>query len=301
MYCVCLTDSLQDYFNFSATDTSGSIDSFINSASSQDSWQDCFNISAADTSIDSFVNSASPHATLESIDTGDNMPSVVSPSTVKRSRVKIITSQKNCVKYKNSVRGGKAELQAKCGRSQSMRYDGGFIMQCLPLKLKSSTTYTYLNKNNILPLPIALAIRRKLSSSDCKFGFNHLALESILKEMENLIAVNHWVSLMWDEMSQKKDLTWHPTKLEWHGIGEFGDDIDAEKKDGINTNALKVMFQPKPTKLNKEWDTEVSNEFVLILTNRENVGLHMSFINLSSVFPSGSVALGWVVVNVNNR
>ncbi|KAI9562495.1 hypothetical protein GHT06_009933 [Daphnia sinensis] len=89
---VLLTHSLQDCSNSSAAYTS--IESIINSASSQDSVQDCFNISANDTSIDSFVNSPSPQATLESIDTGGNMPSVVSPSTVKRSRVKIITSEK---------------------------------------------------------------------------------------------------------------------------------------------------------------------------------------------------------------
>ncbi|KAK4037667.1 hypothetical protein OUZ56_029698 [Daphnia magna] len=84
---VLSTHSLQDCSNSSAADTS--IDSFVNCPSSSDSVQDYFNISAADTSIDSFLNSPSSQATLESMETGGNMPSpsVVSPSTVKRSRV----------------------------------------------------------------------------------------------------------------------------------------------------------------------------------------------------------------------
>ncbi|KAK4006146.1 hypothetical protein OUZ56_011301 [Daphnia magna] len=48
-----------DCSNSSAADTI--IDSFINSPSSQDSVQDYLNISAADTSIDSFLNSPLSH------------------------------------------------------------------------------------------------------------------------------------------------------------------------------------------------------------------------------------------------
>lgn len=139
---------------------------------------------------------------------------------------------------------GKAELKADSGRGHSMRYDGGFLMQCLLLKLKSSSTYHHLRKNKILPLPSSSTIRRRLSSSHCKFGFNELALENIKKALANLPPCNRWGCLMWDEVSLKKDLTWHSTRLEWHGIVDFGDDVEGAVKSGIATHALVLMFRP---------------------------------------------------------
>lgn len=117
-------------------------------------------------------------------------------------------------------------------------------MQCLLLKLKSSSTYHHLRKNKILPLPSSSTIRRRLSSSHCKFGFNELALENIKKALANLPHCNRWGCLMWDEVSLKKDLTWHSTRLEWNGIVDFGDDIKGAVKSGIATHALVIMFLP---------------------------------------------------------
>ncbi|XP_045036372.1 uncharacterized protein LOC123477088 isoform X5 [Daphnia magna] len=139
---------------------------------------------------------------------------------------------------------GKAELQATSGRSHSMKYDSGFLMQCLLLKLKSSSTYTHLKNNNILPLPSLSTLRRRLSSSECKYGFNELALQNMKQALENLQNWERWGSLMWDEVSLKKDLTWHATRLEWHGIVDFGEDIEAPIKNGIATHALVLMFRP---------------------------------------------------------
>ena len=71
-------------------------------------------------------------------------------------------------------------------------------MQCLLLKLKSSTTYNHMRENKILPLPSPETIRRRLSSSDCKFGFNEIALENIKKALANLPVADCWGSLLWD-------------------------------------------------------------------------------------------------------
>ena len=155
-----------------------------------------------------------------------------------------LTFHQEQVIIKTFIQKGKAELAAKTGRAHAIKYDGGFVMQCLLMKMKSSTTYAHIRKNNILPLPSASTIRRRLSSSDCKFGFNELALENIKKAMANLPFADRLGSLMWDEISLKKDLTWHSTKLEWHGVVDFGDDIEAAVKDGVATHALVLMFRP---------------------------------------------------------
>lgn len=117
-------------------------------------------------------------------------------------------------------------------------------MRCLLLKLKSNTTYIHMKKNNILPLPSASTIRRLLSSSEAKFGFNELALDYIKRELANLPDYRKWGTLMWDEMSLKKDLTWHSTRLEWHGISDYGEDIQTPVKNGLATHALVLIFRP---------------------------------------------------------
>ena len=125
-----------------------------------------------------------------------------------------------------------------------MRYDDAFVMQCLLLKLKSNRAYRYILEEGMLPLPSVSTIRRVLSSSDCVFGFNPLALESIKKALHGLPVAERWGSLMWDEIKIKKDLTWNSKNLEWHGVVDFGGELKSKIQDGIADHALVFMFRP---------------------------------------------------------
>lgn len=125
-----------------------------------------------------------------------------------------------------------------------MRYDAVFLMECLLLKMKSTAAYKHLRKNRMLPLPSPSTIRRYLSASDCYFGFNEMALDHIKKALEGLPVPDRFGSLMWDEMAVKKDITWDAFKLEWHGIDDFGKDVDTQVGDGIADHVLVLMFQP---------------------------------------------------------
>ena len=60
-----------------------------------------------------------------------------------------LTFHQEQVIIKTFIQKGKAELAAKTGRAHAMKYDGGFVMQCLLMKMKSSTTYAHIRKNNI--------------------------------------------------------------------------------------------------------------------------------------------------------
>jgi hypothetical protein len=144
---------------------------------------------------------------------------------------------------------GKAELKSSTGRAHGMRYEGSFLMRCLLLKLKNSATYENMRKNKILPLPSPDTLRRQLSSSPCKFGFNELALENIQQELRrNQNWKNkpqrRWGTLMWDEISLKKDISWQANRLEWHGVVDFGPDIKTAAQNGIATHCLVLMFRP---------------------------------------------------------
>ena len=123
-----------------------------------------------------------------------------------------------------------------------MRYEDGFLIQCLLLKMKSSQAYVHLRNRRVLPLPHPSTIHRLLSSSQIKFWFNDLALESIKKELEESNIYERWGSLIWDEMTLKKDRKWDQSKLEWRGIVDFGD-IKTKTKEGIADPAL-VLSRP---------------------------------------------------------
>ena len=72
-------------------------------------------------------------------------------------------------------------VPGKNGFHCGMRYEPGWLIESLLLKMKSMKAYKHCRNNKLLPLPAVSTIRRLLSSSDVGFGFNELALENIGK------------------------------------------------------------------------------------------------------------------------
>lgn len=128
----------------------------------------------------------------------------------------------------------------KCG----MRYESSFLIQSLLLKMKSPRAYRFLRDNGILPLPHPNSLRPLLSSSDCGFVFNKLALEHIAKVLNNLDPHLRYGTLMLDEMSIIKDLSWDSKMLRWNGVINFGSDIKAAAKKGLADHVLVLVYRP---------------------------------------------------------
>lgn len=143
---------------------------------------------------------------------------------------------------------GRAELNCKTGRAHSMRYGPGFLLQCLLLKMKSNSAYRHLSKRSILPLPSPSTIRKLLSSTPCKFGYNDIALDTIKRHFESLnVSVKsrkRWGTLIWDEVTLKKDLSFDKHLLEWKGLTDFGEGISSPVPDGLADHALVFIFRP---------------------------------------------------------
>ncbi|KZR98537.1 Uncharacterized protein APZ42_005993, partial [Daphnia magna] len=130
----------------------------------------------------------------------------------------------------------------KCG----MRYEPGFLIECLLLRMKSSKAYHHLRANKILPLPGPSTLRRLISSSDCGFGLNQLALENIAKVLNKYEKQPHlrYGTLMWDEMSIRKDLTWDSRMMKWNGIINFGSDSTQVAPQELCDHVLVLLFRP---------------------------------------------------------
>lgn len=117
-------------------------------------------------------------------------------------------------------------------------------MQALILRMKSYKAYRHIRAEGILPLPSPTTLRRLLSSSDCKFGFNELALQNIKEALDGKKVSKRWGCLLFDEMSILADMTFDQQLLEWHGVEDYGDGLKECVERGIADHALVFMFRP---------------------------------------------------------
>ncbi|KAI9553656.1 hypothetical protein GHT06_021583 [Daphnia sinensis] len=123
----------------------------------------------------------------------------------------------------------KALRRDKYGKG--MRYEAVFLLEALMLKMKSNAAFKHLRNDKILPLPSPSTIRKLISSSNCHFGFNELALENIegaLKDFGKVTQLD-----MFDSR-----------RLVWDGVVNYGSDFPDKPADSLADHALVVIFRP---------------------------------------------------------
>ena len=108
--------------------------------------------------------------------------------------------------------------------------------------MKSNEAYVHLRANRLLPVPRLSTIRRILSSSECKFGFNTLALQHISEALKGLDDYKRWGTLMWDEISSTKDLRFDSRTLKWKGITDLAGETTIMVQNGIADHVLVFFF-----------------------------------------------------------
>lgn len=125
-----------------------------------------------------------------------------------------------------------------------MRYEPGWLIESLLLRMKSKKAYNHCRDNKLLPLPEISTIRWFLNSADVGFGFNDLALENLGKVFAKLKRHLRFGTLMWDEMSIRKDLKWDSKMLKWNGVINFGSDVKEPAEQGLTDHVLVLVFRP---------------------------------------------------------
>lgn len=108
-----------------------------------------------------------------------------------------------------------------------MRYEASFLLEALMLKMKNNAAYKHLRNNKMLPLPAPSTIRKLISSSDCHFGMDELALENIQSALKEYSADNiaRFGCLMWDEIHLVKGIKFDTRRRVWDGIVNYGSDF----------------------------------------------------------------------------
>jgi len=132
------------------------------------------------------------------------------------------------------------------GNGKGMRYEAVFLLEALMLNMKSNAAYRHLRKKRILPLPSASTIRKLISSSDCHFGFNELALDNIASALKQFGPGDpfRYGCLMWDEITIKKSIKFDNRRLEWDGVVNYGSDFPDLPCDALADHALVLVFRP---------------------------------------------------------
>ena len=126
-----------------------------------------------------------------------------------------------------------------------MRYSPYMLVQAALLRMKSCATYLHMRSSKLIPLPSLSTIRKLVSSSDCRFGSNELALQHIEKALKDLPEHERYGTLMWDEMAIQRDLTWDSKNCKWDGPVSYGGDVtERETENELADHALMFVFRP---------------------------------------------------------
>lgn len=129
---------------------------------------------------------------------------------------------------------------------KGMRYEAVFLLEALMLKMKSNAAFKHLRKNKILPLPAPSTIRKLISSSNCHFGFNELALDNIESALKDFGKDDtaRYGCLMWDEVHLVKGVKFDSRRRVWDGIVNYGSDFPDLPADSLADHALVLVFRP---------------------------------------------------------
>lgn len=132
----------------------------------------------------------------------------------------------------------KSRLSASDINGKSMRWDERHIVDAALLKMKSSTAYRFLREKGLFPLPSEETIRKFISSEECNFGLNKLALKDIGEEIKGKPEHERWCSLIFDEAKIKPSVDWDKRTRTWRGPADYGDMIECDFPDGLATHVL---------------------------------------------------------------
>ena len=133
----------------------------------------------------------------------------------------------------------KANLSKKDLQGKTMRWDSKYAIDCAQLRMKDCSAYRHIKAKGLLPLPSEETLRKIISSSECDFGLNELALHNIGEALKGLPEAERFVNLAMDEAKLKPSLDWDRRRMVWRGKVDIGDtEVECDVPDGNATHVL---------------------------------------------------------------
>ncbi|KAH9372240.1 hypothetical protein HPB48_003447 [Haemaphysalis longicornis] len=131
---------------------------------------------------------------------------------------------------------------AKCTNKRNRRYTDDWLLLCLLLHIRSSSTYSFLRNNDILPLPCVTTIRKYVSMMGLKCGFDERCLAALATKMATKSPMERRGMLVLDEIQVRKELVVNSKTMTYSRLVDHGQD-DKDCKE-LADHGLVFAFAP---------------------------------------------------------
>lgn len=132
---------------------------------------------------------------------------------------------------------------ATCKSKFGRRYTEEWILHSLLLYIRSSSTYSYLYKNKIVPLCSISTVRRYLNSVKIKCGIDSNFFSALKQKFKNKTLFERTGVLMFDEIIVRTSLSVNCRSMKIEGLVDLGDGCPTTNlENGLVDHALVFMF-----------------------------------------------------------
>ena len=118
------------------------------------------------------------------------------------------------------------------------------MLECLLLRIKSSSTYEHLRSRNLIPLPHPNTLRQILCGMSSEFGFNKQALEAIQRTLRGKSDAQKLGVVCFDEFSIKEDMSFNTQTFRFEGFASLDKTNENNKNLILADHGLVFMFRP---------------------------------------------------------
>ncbi|KAE9522438.1 hypothetical protein AGLY_017163 [Aphis glycines] len=130
---------------------------------------------------------------------------------------------------------------SKVANSKNRRYSEDWILLCILLKIRSSSTYGFLKNQDILPLPCQSTIYKYLSLIKTQCGFDEQFFQLLKKKISTLNSNERHGMIIFDEIFLRESLKVNTRELTYSGLEDFGRETESS---GMKANhGLVFIFQ----------------------------------------------------------
>jgi len=146
-------------------------------------------------------------------------------------------------KLKTALQQAQRNMQ-QTGSKTGNRYSVEWILDCLLIRCKSTSTYKMLRENGYLPLPSVATLNRTIKAMRPEFGFDKALAAGLTEKLSSFTDRARRGILMFDEIQISKNIDFRVDTGKMVGFVDFGHLTQEEHTYQEGDHALVFLFQP---------------------------------------------------------
>ncbi|KAH9365522.1 hypothetical protein HPB48_010478 [Haemaphysalis longicornis] len=125
-----------------------------------------------------------------------------------------------------------------------MRYQPGWLLECIIMRMKSPRLYEHVQREKILVLPSRTYLRKYMRQYESSFGFNGTVLSGIAKKTQKITEFGRHGGIILDEMKLDENFAVAAGRGKIDGFVDLGPFTTEADKSQTCDRGLVIMFQP---------------------------------------------------------